>query len=68
MPDLRIEYRTRDGEMARSDLELATQHYRAGQLAAKVDAGFKLYAPTEGATRLRSVLDDHDITAEILWL
>jgi len=68
LPDLRIEYRTRDGEIARSDLELATQHYRAGQLAAKADAGFKFYAPTEDATRLRSVLDDHDITAEILWL
>jgi len=68
LPDLRIEYRTREGEMERSDLELATQHYRAGQLAAKADAGFKFYAPTGDANRLRSVLDDHDITAEILWL
>src|SRR5205807_8268392 len=68
LPDLRIEYRTREGEIARTDLELATQHYRAGQLAARADAGFKFYAPSEDATRLRAVLDDHDITAEILWL
>lgn len=68
LPDLRIEYRTREGEIARTDLELATHHYRAGQLAAKADAGFKFYAPAEDQNRLSSVFDDHNITAEILWL
>ena len=28
LPDLRIEYETREGETARVDLELATEHYR----------------------------------------
>ncbi len=29
LPDLRIEYETREGEMAKVDLELATDHYKA---------------------------------------
>jgi hypothetical protein len=68
LPDLRIEYQTRDGEIARTDLELATNHYRGGQLAAKAAAGFKFYASSADAGRLSSVFDDHHITAEILWL
>jgi hypothetical protein len=68
LPDLRIVYQTRDGEIATTDLELATHHYRGGQLAAKADAGFKFYASSEDANRLSSVFDDHDITAEILSL
>lgn len=68
LPDLRIEYRTRDGEIATTDLELATHHYRGGQLGAKAEAGFKFYASSEDANRLSSVFDDHDITAEILSL
>jgi len=28
LPDLRIEYENREGDMARVDLELATEHYR----------------------------------------
>jgi len=32
VPDLRIEYETRDGEAARVDLELLTEHYRPGQV------------------------------------
>lgn len=68
LPDLRIEYQTRDGEMARTDLELATTHYRGGQLAGKAAAGFKFYASSEDAGRLSAVFDDHHITAEILSL
>ena len=68
VPDLRIEYETRDGEMARVDLELATEHYRPSQLAEKVRAGFSLYAPRSEADRLRRVLDQRELTAEILSL
>jgi hypothetical protein len=42
--DLRIEYETRDGEIARVDLELATADYKASQLAAKRAAGMKIYS------------------------
>jgi hypothetical protein len=44
-PDLRIEYETRDEEMAKVDLELTTGHYKESQLAAKRAAGLKLYGP-----------------------
>jgi len=68
VPDLRIEYETPQGDMARVDLELATEHYRPRQLAEKVRAGFSLYAPRSEADRLRRVLDQRELTAEILSL
>jgi hypothetical protein len=68
LPDLRIEYVTRDGEIETTDLELATPHYRPGQLGAKAQAGFKFYANRSDQARLSAVFDDHDITSEILWL
>jgi hypothetical protein len=68
LPDLRIEFRTKDGESAHVDLELATHHYHGSHLQLKAAAGFKMYAPAESVGSLRSVLDDHDITAEILSL
>ena len=68
VPDVRIEYQQPDGEMARLDLELVTQHYRARSLATKVKAGFSLYTPRGEADRLRRVLDEHELTAEIFSL
>jgi len=53
LPDLRIEYETRDHEQARVDLELATQDYRERGLAEKSKAGFSIYAPGNDADRLR---------------
>ena len=44
LPDVRLEYETAAGERGRVDLELATNHYRAGQLAAKQQAGFTVYS------------------------
>jgi hypothetical protein len=68
VPDLRIEYETREGEIARVDLELATEHYRPSHVAEKVRAGFSLYASRGDADRLRRVLDKRELTAEILSL
>lgn len=68
VPDVRIEYETRDGERARVDLELATGHYRGRNLAEKVRAGFSIYARVEDASKLRRVLDQRELTAEILSL
>jgi DNA-binding HxlR family transcriptional regulator len=68
LPDLRIEYETREGEMARLDLELATEHYRGRNLAEKVRAGFSIYAHAQDAAGLRRVLDQRELTAEILSL
>ena len=47
-PDLRIEYETRDQEMAKVDLELATGHYKASQIETKRAAGLKIYSPDSG--------------------
>ena len=54
--------------MARVDLELATEHYRGSNLAEKVRAGFSLYARSQDAPGLRRVLDQKELTAEILSL
>jgi hypothetical protein len=66
-PDLRIEYETRNGEREKRDLELATEHYRPGQLAQKRQAGFKIYfaggvSHSPGTT----VKEERELTAEIL--
>jgi len=68
LPDLRIEYETREGETARVDLELATEHYRGRTLAEKVRAGFSIYAHAQDTAGLRRVMDQKELTAEILSL
>src|SRR6266851_5939059 len=68
IPDVRIEYETRDGDRARVDLELATGHYRLRNLAEKVLAGFAIYAHADEASKLRRILDQRELTAEILSL
>lgn len=67
-PDLRIEYTTREMEISRVDLELATGHYHAGHLAEKARAGFQIYARSEDAAALRRVRDDREIMIAILSL
>jgi hypothetical protein len=49
LPDLRIEYETREGGFEVRDVELVTQHYSRGQLAGKSRAGFALYRSIGGA-------------------
>lgn len=68
VPDVRIEYETPDGECARVDLELATGHYRGRNLSEKVRAGFSIYARADDVSKLRRVLDQRELTAEILSL
>ncbi len=68
IPDLRLEYQTPAGDAGRVDLELATEHYKPSQLAAKAQAGFTIYAPASHAGRITAALDERSITAEILSL
>jgi hypothetical protein len=68
IPDLRVEYDTAEMEHKRLDLELATRNYRPPALAEKAKAGFSLYALRDDASRLRRVLDEREITAEIFSL
>ena len=67
-PRLRIEYENREGDMVRVALELGTEHHRGSNLAEKVRAGFSLYARAQDAPGLRRVLDQKELTAEILYL
>jgi hypothetical protein len=66
--DLRLEYETREGTMARVDLELATDRYKQSQVAAKVQAGFTIYAPASRTGQLSAALEERVIVAEILSL
>ena len=50
------------------DLELTTSHYRGRNLTEKVRVGFSIYAHGEDASKLRRVLDQQELTAEILSL
>ena len=68
VPDIRIEYETRDGENARIDLELATGNYRGRPLTEKIRAGFAVYAHGDEVSKLRRILDQRELTAEILSL
>jgi hypothetical protein len=68
VPDMRIEYKRPDGEIARVDLELVTEHYAGRSIADKARAGFSLYTPRGESDRLRRVLDQRELTAEILSL
>jgi len=43
-------------------------HYRGRNLTEKVRAGFSIYAHGEDASKLRRVLDQRELTAEILSL
>ena len=68
VPDVRIEYEKPNGEMARVDLELVTEHYHGRSLADKVKASFSLYTARGEGDRLRRVLDGQELTAEIFSL
>ena len=68
VPDLRIEYETRDGELAHVDLELVTEHYGGLKAADKARAGFSLYTPHGEAGRLRRVLGARGVKPDILSL
>jgi hypothetical protein len=68
VPDMRLEYENADLALQRVDLELATREYRPRSLAEKVMAGFAIYGRAEDASRLRRILDERELTREILTL
>jgi hypothetical protein len=68
VPDVRVQYEDRNGNECRVDLEYLTETYRHGDISAKAQAGFALYAPHDQAHRLHRVLDQHHIMSEILSL
>jgi len=68
IPDLRLEYESADHEHKSIDLELANRNYRPRAIAQKATAGFALYALREDSSKLRRILDDNELTAQIFAL
>jgi hypothetical protein len=68
LPDLRIEYQTAQGEPARVDLELATEHYHRGQISAKARAGFKMYRFISTSRGSRAEWEGRELADGILSL
>jgi hypothetical protein len=66
LPDLRIEYETSEGDHQHIDLELATEHYTRGQMAAKSRAGFKMYGVVSTSRGSRPEWEGRELTAVIL--
>jgi len=68
-PDLRIEYENARGQSGRVDVELTTDHYKKGQIAAKAAAGFTLYSlggdSSGGGSGVR---EERELTSQILSL
>ena len=65
IPDLRMEYESREQEECRVDLECVTGHYKSQQIAAKKAAGFKLYNQDY---RGRSAERGEDLIGEVMSL
>jgi hypothetical protein len=65
LPDVRVEYESRDQEQCKVDLECVTGHYKARQIAAKAAAGFKLYNQDY---RGRSAERGEDLVGEVISL
>lgn len=68
LPDIQVEYETRDGKIERENLELLSQNYREAGIRGKVAAGFKIYARNGEANRIRRALHDTGLVREVLSL
>lgn len=68
LPDLQVEYETRDGAVERQNLELLSRNYREEGIRGKAAAGFKIYARTGDTTRIRRALRDTGTVGEVLSL
>ena len=66
LPDIQLEYETRDGKIERENLELLSQNYREDGIRGKVAAGFKIYARNGEANRIRRALQDTGLVREVL--
>lgn len=69
LPDVRIEYEDARGAAGRVDVELTTEHYKKGQIAAKAAAGFTLYSlGGDSSSGGSAVREERGLTSQILSL
>jgi len=66
LPDVQVEYETREGKIERENLELLSQNYREAGLRSKAGAGFKIYARAGETNRIRRALHDTGMVREVL--
>jgi hypothetical protein len=66
LPDIQVEYETREGQIERENLELLSKNYREEGIRGKVGAGFKIYARSGEANRVRRALGDTGLIREVL--
>lgn len=66
VPDVQLEYETRDGELERTNLELISENYRTEGIRSKAESGFTIYARTGDTTRVRRALEDTHTVEQIL--
>jgi hypothetical protein len=66
VPDVQVEYETRDGELERTNLELVSENYRTEGIRSKAESGFTIYARGGDATRVRRALHDTHTVERIL--
>jgi len=66
VPDVQLEYETRDGELERANLELVSENYRNEGIRGKAEAGFVIYARGGDTARIRRALQDSHTVERIL--
>jgi hypothetical protein len=66
VPDVQLEYETRDGDLARTNLELVSENYRNEGIRGKAESGFAIYARGEDTARIRRALQDTHTVERIL--
>jgi DNA-binding PadR family transcriptional regulator len=66
LPDIQVEYATREGKVERENLELLSRNYREDGIRGKAAAGFKIYARTGDMNRIRRAMQDTGLVREIL--
>jgi DNA-binding MarR family transcriptional regulator len=67
LPDLRIEYETADGELAKVDLEVTSEDYKRSQMQQKARAGFTVYAlGLKASSRCSAIQDGPEVVAGLL--
>src|ERR1700682_1062643 len=66
LPDIQVEYETRDGGVERQNLELLSRSYREDGIRSKAAAGFKIYARTGDTNRIRRALHNTGVIREVV--
>src|SRR5713101_6527072 len=66
LPDIQVEYETREGGIERQNLELLSRNYREEGIRGKAAAGFKIYARSGDTNRVRRALHDTGVIREVL--